>query len=469
VDETSTELPINWRPGSVIAGRFRVLRVLGIGGMGAVLEAENTSLGQRIALKVLRRELVGSREAQVRFDQEARAVSQLHTDHVARVHDLGKTEENEPFIVMELLDGYTLDTPIDSPEQTPISLAIDLAAEACVGLAVAHAAGMVHRDIKPGNLFVTRRADGSEIVKVLDFGLIKITKSDQLRLTSSATVFGTPLYMSPEQIMSSTKVDARTDQHAMAMVLFELLTKQPPYYDESPTAVTVKIATLAPPSLRALRPDAPAQLDAILVKALAKAPEQRFEDIACFALAIAPFGTERAQSAARKAAAALNRPAVVPEVTLPTSAVTGTETVSGLSTMRRLDVKRSRRFGVVAVGAAALLGVGGAVLGYGLMTAPSSGSRSGDPTAAVPEASPVPTAEATDTPSAMEPRIEPSAPPPTPSASSPAPSASVESAPPITAGKPKPRPPSPSAGPPTAAPTSTEFIPVYKNPADPKK
>ncbi len=454
------EVPTHWQPGSVIAGRFRVVRVLGVGGMGAVLEAENVTLGQRVALKVLRRELVHDREAHARLDQEARVVSQLVTDHVARVHDLGKTEHGEPFIVMELLAGRTLDDIIEAPASLTVAAAVDLVCEACVGVAVAHRAGMVHRDIKPGNLFVAERSDGSNVVKVLDFGLTKVTRSDTLRLTTSASVFGTPLYMSPEQIMSSKRVDARTDQHAMAMVLFELLTKRPPYYDDSPTAVTVMIATHPVPSLAAYRPEVPPLLDAIVGKALSKAPDERFQDIALFALALAQFGTARADAAAKRAAAALDRSAVAPQV--PLASTRTPETVAGLSTRSAETRRRSATPIALVVAGAVVIVALGTVITYRLTGAspgpdPASAARS-SPEAAAP--APSPGAPALD-PDAISPASAEPAPPPSSASSSgvasAAPSASVSSPSPPA----KPRPASPPR--PTAQPTAQpgEYIPKY--------
>ncbi|NUO52253.1 MAG: serine/threonine protein kinase [Polyangiaceae bacterium] len=468
------ELPSHWQPGTVLAGRFRVIRVLGIGGMGAVLEAENVALGQRIALKVLRRELLGDKEAHSRLDQEARVVSQLVTDHVARVHDLGKTEQGEPFIVMELLAGRNLDALIEAPQPIQIARAVDVVCEACVGLAVAHAAGMVHRDIKPGNLFVAERVDGSDIVKVLDFGLIKVTRSDVLRLTTSATVFGTPLYMSPEQIMSSKNVDARTDQHAMAMVLFELLTKNPPYYDETPTAVTVKIATLPPPSSRTLRPEVPPGLDAVLLKGLAKAPADRFEDIALFALALAPYGTVRADAAAKRAAAALNRPPIAPVVqpieTAATVHARSQETVTGLSTKRKLETQSRARFSVFAIAAAALVGIGATAFAFKWFGPP--GSPKSDPhvaaagTTSQTTATPIGSTDVVGEASAKTPiEVVPSSSAvAAPASASAEPTASAAPAKPAAAGGKRPQGGGTTTAKPTATPTAApgEFIPKYK-------
>lgn len=437
--------------------------------MGAVVEAENVALGQRVAIKVLRHELVNNREAQARFDREAKVVSQLVTENVVRVHDLGRTEHDEPFIVMELLSGRTLEELIDAPAQLSIEHAVDLVCEACVGLAVAHAAGVVHRDIKPSNLFEAKRSDGTTVVKVLDFGVTKITRADTMKLTQTSSVFGTPLYMSPEQIMSSKLVDAHTDQHAMGVVLFELLTKQVPYYDEQPTAVTVKIATLAPPRLRELRADIPQRLDAAVRRALAKMPGERFSDIAAFAEAISNFGTERAKIAAARAAQALGRaslPAVLAEsLTPPPLAASASEPV--------VAPPASRRTALVAGVGVALLAL--ALGAFALSTRSSGVSATSEPAASGPSEAAPDTSSEPRTPAEAQ-----AAPPAAPSAE-PSPSAAplVSGAPEATASaaataRPqptaRPRPPSTTKPSATAKSTATgggEFIPNYGAPKKP--
>jgi serine/threonine-protein kinase len=433
--------------------------------MGAVFEAENVALGQRVALKVLHSQLVRDADAQARFDQEAKVVSQLQTEHVVRVSDLGRTEQGEPYIVMELLAGRNLDAIIEAPELLPISYAVDLAAEAAVGLAFAHRLGLVHRDIKPGNLFETDRGDGTTIVKVLDFGLTKVTRSDMLRLTTSATVFGTPLYMSPEQIMSSKNVDARTDQHALALVLYELITKMSPFYDETPTAVTVKIATQPPAPMSSIRRDVPPGLDAIVMKALAKKPDDRFEDVAAFALAIAQFGTARADAAAKRAAAALNRPAVVPVVPAVTSFSARTpETSAPWTTRRKREAKaRSRVLPAAIVGGAIVLAAGG--LGYVGLRGTGGAPRATSVAARAPEPSGTAAAAVTEV-VAPPPTVSPAASAPAASSAGAEPSASASSSvaptalPAVQARPAGPRPVKSAAPVPTAT-SGGEYIPKY--------
>lgn len=299
-------LPAHLAPGSIVAGRYRVLRQLGSGGIGIVLEAEQLGLGQRVALKLLRNELLDDPDTLARFEREARVVSQLSSENIVRIFGVERSEHGEPIMVLEFLFGHPVDALIDDPNPISISAAVDIVAEACAGLAVAHAAGVVHRDVKPGNLFLAVRADRSQVVKVLDFGLTTELGSKDARLTSTRRSFGTPLYMSPEQIMSAKDVDPRTDQHALALSLFELLTKRPAFWDTLPSALTVKIVTTPPPSARGYRPEIPEGLDEAILRALAKQPQGRFATIADFAAAIAPFGTKRAHDAALRARTVLS-------------------------------------------------------------------------------------------------------------------------------------------------------------------
>lgn len=293
-------------PGSVIAGKYRVERVLGSGGMAVVVEAMHLILGQRVAIKILRADAAQAPSVIERFRQEAQIAAQLPGDHVVRVTDIGQTDSGEPFIVMELMIGRDLEAEILARGCLPMEEAVDMILQACEGVAEAHAVGLVHRDLKPGNLFVLRRRDGSPQVKVLDFGISKLTRrEDNVALTQATDNFGTPLYMSPEQIQSVKNVDARTDQHALAAILYTLLAGCPPWSAPTVTALSVLIATQPPPSLRGLRPDVPSRLEQILARALAKQPTERFADLAAFAYALVPFGSAGAQASVRRISSAL--------------------------------------------------------------------------------------------------------------------------------------------------------------------
>jgi serine/threonine-protein kinase len=275
----------------VIGGKYRVERVLGEGGMGVVVAATHVTLGTKVALKVLRVEAGASPELVARFEREGQAAARLTCEHVARVIDMGK-DRGAPYLVMEMLVGRDLADEIAARGALPVAEAVELVMQASVGLAAAHASGLVHRDIKPANLFVTRRPTGAPVVKVLDFGLSKVENA-HIELTSSATSFGTPQYMSPEQTRSSKHVDARTDQHALALVLFELATGKRAFDAPSPTAVLVDIAVKIAPRARSILREIPQGLDDALARALSKQPDERFADLAAFAAALAPFAGPR--------------------------------------------------------------------------------------------------------------------------------------------------------------------------------
>jgi serine/threonine-protein kinase len=292
--------------GSFIAGKYRVERVLGSGGMAVVVEATHMILGQRVAIKLLRSDAAQAPSVIERFRQEAQIAAQLPGDHVVRVTDVGQADTGEPFLVMELLLGRDLEAELLARGCLPMEEAIDVILQACEGVAEAHAVGLVHRDLKPGNLFIMRRRDGSPQVKVLDFGISKLLRrDDNVSLTQATDNFGTPLYMSPEQIQSVKNVDARSDQHALAAILYTLLAGRPPWNAPTVTALSVLIATHPPPSLRPLRPDVPARLEQVLARALAKQPGDRFADLAAFAYALVPFGSAGAQASVRRISSAL--------------------------------------------------------------------------------------------------------------------------------------------------------------------
>jgi eukaryotic-like serine/threonine-protein kinase len=301
--------------GSILAGKYRVERQIGSGGMGVVVEATHLALDQRVAVKLLSPELAASPENVARFLREARVAASLPSEHIARVSDFGQTETGAPYLVMELLVGHDFAAEIERAGRLDVASAVDAILEACEGLAEAHAAGLVHRDIKPANLFIARRPGRSPILKLLDFGLTKdISHEGQLALTQTGSVFGTPQYMSPEQVMSSKNVDARSDQHALAMILFEALTGRPPYQGSSAGQLFVTIVTAPVPRARALRPEVPAALDAAIRRALAKDPDHRFPSLAGLAGAIAPFGGPSAGERAANVRRVLGTPrASVPE------------------------------------------------------------------------------------------------------------------------------------------------------------
>ncbi|AKV00995.1 serine/threonine protein kinase [Labilithrix luteola] len=263
-------------PGSIIAGRYRVGRVIGSGGMGAVVDAQHVQLGESVAIKFLHPDLASDADNVQRFVREAQATSRIKSEHVVRMFDVGTTESGLPYIVMELLAGHELGHLL-AQGPLPVGLAVDCVLQAAEALAEAHLAGIVHRDIKPSNLWLSHRPDGSPRVKVLDFGISKLIEpsTTNTKLTQTQSVFGSPTYMSPEQIRSAKHVDQRTDVWALGVVLHELLSASLPFEGDNVAGVLAAIAADAPRRLRQARPDAPVELERVILRLLEKDPSKR--------------------------------------------------------------------------------------------------------------------------------------------------------------------------------------------------
>jgi serine/threonine-protein kinase len=279
------------REGDVLAGRYRVERVLAMGGMGIVVAARHVQLNQRVAVKVLTHNAESS-QANARFLTEAKASALLRSDHVVHVSDVGTLDNGKPFMVMELLDGLDLAQVLEAEGRLEIEQAVDYLLQACEGLAEAHAARIVHRDLKPGNLFRVRKKDGSELIKVLDFGVSKALSKDiraEGTVTTTDAVFGSPLYMSPEQMQSASKADERSDIWSLGVVLYELLTRRMPFDAESMAGLAVRIATDPPDRLLSVLPNAPPPLEAVIMKCLEKKPDARYPNVAELASDLEPF------------------------------------------------------------------------------------------------------------------------------------------------------------------------------------
>lgn len=282
-------------PGDTIAGKYRVLRVLGEGGMGHVVEAQHLRLDQTVAIKLLLPVHATREEAIARFEREATAVVRLRSEHVTKVLDVDvDTATGLPFIVMERLEGRDLASEIARRKRIPTAEAVDWMLEACAGLRDAHALGIVHRDIKPSNLFVVDAPAGApRRLKVMDFGVSKLLRDDGRELTTSNETIGTPSYMAPEQLLGSRAVDGRADLFAMAVVLYRMLSGRLPFTGETSVALAVAIATQAPRALREVAPEIDERLAHVVMRALARDPNERPSDVVELAALLAPFGTGR--------------------------------------------------------------------------------------------------------------------------------------------------------------------------------
>jgi hypothetical protein len=289
-----------FRRGAVLRGKYRIDRVLGEGGMGVVLLATHLKLDQRVAIKVLSPAIQKRPHLQARFAREARAASKLRNEHVVRVLDVDETEDGLPFLVMELLVGMDLDALLRREGPLTAARAAEYVLQACEGVAEAHAVGIIHRDLKPANLFLAKGEDSAERVKILDFGIAKAVESeDDLSLTETNGVVGSPLYMSPEQLKGSRELDARTDVWSLGVVLYQLATGKLPFEATSATALAACIASEPPVDIASLRPDLPPAYVTAVERCLRKVPSERFASVVELARAIADLAPGDAGAAAR--------------------------------------------------------------------------------------------------------------------------------------------------------------------------
>jgi eukaryotic-like serine/threonine-protein kinase len=281
--------------GELLAEKYRVERVLGVGGVGVVVAAAHVTLGQRVALKFLRKSAARDQASVERFLREARAVVRLKSQHAIRVQDVGTLETGEPYMVMELLEGCDFATLLEQRGRLPISEAVSYVLQACEALAEAHAAGIVHRDLKPENLFLTTGVDHLPLVKVLDFGLVKEMSSSAPdasgKSLTGALVMGTPGYMSPEQIKSTRDVDARADIWSVGVVLYELLSGHMPFAAESLPELIASIVRDPPRPLTQTAPEVSQGLSDVVARCLEKDPAKRFQKISKLAVALDEFVT----------------------------------------------------------------------------------------------------------------------------------------------------------------------------------
>ncbi|HEX4449525.1 MAG TPA: serine/threonine-protein kinase [Kofleriaceae bacterium] len=282
--------------GQVLDGKYRVDAILGHGGMGVVVASTHLGLENRYAIKLLRKDVVWDPDVVARFVREAKAAGRLRSEYVAKVHDVHMPESLDkelPYMVMEYLEGRDIGQLLEDRTTLAIPFATELALQAAEALAEAHSLGIVHRDIKPTNLFVTWRGDGRAVVKVLDFGISKSPLGTDLKLTQTQSVLGTPAYMSPEQMRSAHMVDSRSDIWSLGCVLYEMIEGVRPFEAESFSEMCVMVAVDPPrPMVKA-----PPQLAAIIGRCLAKQPELRYSTMADFARELIGFATSPHEAA----------------------------------------------------------------------------------------------------------------------------------------------------------------------------
>lgn len=292
--------PEAYAVGQVLAGKYRVERLIGEGAMGLVLAATHLGLDEIVAIKFMRAEIQRLPGTLSRFAKEAKIAARIRNEHVTKVIDVGVSEPIGPYIVMEYLDGRTLADVLEAEGPLPVQRAAEYLLQACEGLAAAHALGVTHRDIKPENLFITAQPP-VEVVKLLDFGISKAALTgrvfgDDLALSKSSYAMGTPLYMSPEQIRAAPHLDSRTDIWSMGAVLYELVSGKTAFSADSMTEICAKILEAPSPRIQEPSPPELAAVQSIVDKCLEKDPQRRFQSIADLALALLPLASERARA-----------------------------------------------------------------------------------------------------------------------------------------------------------------------------
>jgi eukaryotic-like serine/threonine-protein kinase len=380
--------PPSVQPGDLLASKYRVERVLGQGGMGMVVAARHEQLGFHVALKFMLPAALGDEAMKERFLREARAAGSLRSEHVARVTDFGTLDTGAPYIVMEFLDGADLSETLSRVGHFPVHQAAEYVLQVCKAMEEAHALGIVHRDLKPQNLFLTHRPDGSPLVKVLDFGISKLTAvaDGSVSVTSSQSMMGSPLYMAPEQIRSAKNVDARADIYSLGVILYQLTTGVTPVQAETLGELFENIFTKTILPLRERDPSIPADFDALVMRCLARDPGGRLATVKELSAGLAPFVDPRRSMTS------------IPAGTLPNSAspdaAHGSSTTLGRAAAvseRSDSLAQQKRgsWGWVVVGAvAAAVGAGG-VLVFRSQTHPTAAATGAPSSIPLPTPAPL--------------------------------------------------------------------------------
>jgi eukaryotic-like serine/threonine-protein kinase len=372
--------------GQIIEGKYRIVRLVGEGGMGSVYEGENTFIKRRVAIKILHAHSV-SPETVMRFEREAQAAGCIGSDHILEVLDLGALDNGDRFMVMEFLDGETLGARMSRGRMSPPEVAA-IARQVLIGLRAAHLASIVHRDLKPDNIFVLREKAGrADFAKIIDFGISKFNAlGGDMSMTRTGAVMGTPYYMSPEQAQGTQQIDGRSDVYSLGVIMYEALAGAVPFDGDTFNELMFKIVLSNPRPLGQVAPNLDPQLIALVEKAMARDIKERFQSADEMIQALDQhFGAEGTE---------LRRTAANPVVASPPNVVSGP--VGGVPTgntwaASHADIPKNSSAPVFMIAAVVVLLIGGsAFAAYQKFGGKSAAKAPDEPTAVASVAAPTP-------------------------------------------------------------------------------
>jgi len=380
--------------GTVLGGAYKITRLIGQGGMGAVYEGVQLRLERRVAIKLMARELSANPEAIARFRREAEVTSQLGHPHIVQVFDFGEAPTGEPYLVMEFLEGEDLEKRLARIGKMSAPAASHIIRQVASALSATHAKGIVHRDLKPANVFLLSVEGETDFVKVVDFGISKV-RAAGTKLTAALAVMGTPNYMAPEQAEGRIdEIDHRTDQWALACIAYELVGGRPPFVGENVASLLYQVIHQAPSPLANMNPGLPSQVEDVLRRALSKTQIGRFATMTEFsrafegaasgkAPAVAPAPAPEGHAAIARAPTMVSSPGVPPVTTFSSAA--GESIAPGQ--MTSAPAKRRWLLAGVGVAVAAAAGAAGfAFLSRGSGVSPPVGTTAATTSPAVTRA-----------------------------------------------------------------------------------
>ena len=389
------------RVGTVLEGKYEIVRLLGRGGMGEVYEGRHTKIGRRVAVKFLHAEYARHPGVARRFENEAKTAGAVEHENIAAVFDVGVLQDGAQYLVMEFLNGEDLDHVLKRVGRLPLARAVEVLVQACMGLEVVHQRGIVHRDLKPANLFVIKRPNGADLVKVIDFGVAKLRRAEgDPGATKTGVALGTAYYMSPEQAAGEREIGPASDVYALGVILYELLSGQRPHEGDSLLQILHRILTQPPTPLEQVCPGLPPAVYGIVRRAMATNIADRFRGVSELAEALAPFAAS-AQSPSQPPASPVTHPETAaafsptylsapPAGRTPSThvATPGTMVPVGRSAPEIPGIPRRGTAVVVGIALASMLGVGAA--GVRLWLRPGPSRTAGGTDGSLPEATTVP-------------------------------------------------------------------------------